>query len=109
MGAADGVSASPDEQGRQQHQGSMESAGIAAALSPLGQASQAESGNRSGRGTRLERASGRCGDVDESSEQSGFNRWRRLKAPSSLVGGRQAKDPSWVGWITELWIGIMRP
>ena len=54
VGAADGVSASPDEQGRQQHQGSMESAGIAAALSPLGQASQAESGNRSGRGTRLE-------------------------------------------------------
>ena len=98
VGAADGVSASPDEQSRQQHQAFLESAGRAAASSPLGQASQAESGSRSGRDARLEEL---LEDVVMSMNflSSRVQSLEEAKSSEQLVGGRQARDPSWVGLI----------
>ncbi|CAE7253535.1 hypothetical protein AK812_SmicGene28431 [Symbiodinium microadriaticum] len=89
VGAADGVSASPDEQSRQQHQAFLESAGRAAASSPLGQASQAESGSRSGRDARLEEL---LEDVVMSMNflSSRVQSLEEAKSSEQLVGGRQA-------------------
>ena len=99
VGAADGVSASPDEQGRQQHQASLESAGRAAASSPLGQASQAESGSRSGRDARLE---GLLEDVVMSMNLLSSRVQSLEEAKSSEQSSRwSAGQRSQLGWVDD--------